>query len=99
MSDVEVRRRIPLPRDLDPDDYRPPHVRAAERARLDEFARTPLDEVATLIRGLTYGEMIELAATMWKSHPEGSAITQDNLPALLHRWSNSRSAAADGDTQ
>jgi hypothetical protein len=34
--------------------------------------------------------MIELADAMWKSQPEGSAITQDNLPALLHRWCKSR---------
>src|ERR1700682_3751567 len=97
MSDVEFRRGIPLPRDLDPDDYRPPHVRAAEREKLEErfFARKPLDEVATLIQGLTYGEMIELAETMWKSQPEGSIITQDNLPALLHRWSKSRPVVAD----
>src|ERR1700682_3445694 len=90
MSDVEFRRRIPLPRDVDPDDYRPPHVRAAEREvpdspamneidtgatvnlrQLEErLARKPLDEIASLVRGLTYGEMIELAATMWKSQPE-----------------------------
>jgi hypothetical protein len=60
----------------------------------ERLARKPLDEIATLIQGLTYGEMIELAQVMWKSHPEGSAITQDNLPALLHRWSKSNSAKA-----
>jgi hypothetical protein len=116
MSDVELRKRIPLPRNLDPDDYRPPHVRAAEREvpdspamneidsgatvnlrQLEErLARKPLDEIASLVRGLTYGEMIELAATMWKSQPEGTAITQDNLPTLLHLWSKSFSAVANG---
>jgi hypothetical protein len=112
MSDVEFRKRIPLPRNLDPDDYRTPHVRADERElpamneidtgatvnlrKLEErLARKPLDEIAALIQGLTYGEMIELAEVMWKSHQEGSAITQDNLPALLHRWSKSRSAAGN----
>ena len=86
-----------MPRDLDPDDYRPPHVRAAEREKLEErfFARKPLDEVATLIQGLTYGEMIELAETMWNVRPEGSAITQDSLPALLYRWSKSDLATAN----
>jgi hypothetical protein len=63
----------------------------------ERLARKPLDEIATLIQGLTYGEMIELAETMWKSQPEGSIITQDNLPALLHRWSKSRPVVADGD--
>ena len=58
----------------------------------ERLARKPLDEIATLIQGLTYGEMIELAQVMWKSQSEGSAVTQENLPALLYRWSKSRSA-------
>jgi hypothetical protein len=62
----------------------------------ERLARKPLDEIASLVRGLTYGEMIELAATMWKSQPEGTAITQDNLPTLLHLWSKSFSAVANG---
>jgi hypothetical protein len=64
---------------------------AVNLRKLEErLTRKPLDEIATLIHGLTYGEMIELADAMWKSQPEGSAITQDNLPALLHRWCKSR---------
>ena len=61
----------------------------------ERLTRKPLDEIASLVRGLTYGEMIELAATMWKSQPEGTAITKDNLPTLLHLWSKSFSAVAD----
>jgi hypothetical protein len=61
----------------------------------ERLARKPLDEIATLIQGLTYGEMIELAETMWNARPEGSAITQDSLPALLHRWSKSDLATAN----
>jgi hypothetical protein len=53
-----------------------------------------LDEVATLIQSLTYGEMMELSETMWKGQPEGSPVTQENLPALLHRWAISRSVTA-----
>jgi hypothetical protein len=56
----------------------------------EELDRQPLDEIAMLVRALTYGEMIELAEGMWKVQPDGSAVTQENLPALLHRWSQSR---------
>jgi hypothetical protein len=61
----------------------------------EQLTRKPLDEIATLVQGLTYGEMIELAETMWKIQPEGSAMTLENLPTMLHRWSKSRSAVAN----
>jgi hypothetical protein len=63
----------------------------------EQLDRQPLDEIAMLVRALTYGEMIELAEGMWKVQPEGSAVTQDNLPALLHRWSQSRTVPAQTD--
>jgi hypothetical protein len=59
----------------------------------EQLTRRPLDQIATLVQGLTYGEMIELAEAVWKSQPEGSAITQDNLSLLMHRWSKSRTAS------
>ena len=59
----------------------------------EQLLRKPLDEMATLIRGLTYGEMIELSEGIWRTQPEGLPITQENLPALLHRWSKTHSAA------
>jgi hypothetical protein len=65
----------------------------------EQLNRNRLDEIAGLVLALTYGEMIEMANAIWETQPEGSAITQDNLPALLHRWSKSRSAVADGDGQ
>jgi hypothetical protein len=61
----------------------------------EQLDRKPLDEIAMLVQALTYGEMIELAEAMWKVQPDGSAVTQENLPALLHRWSKSRSIPAD----
>ena len=61
--------------------------------------RQPLDEIAMLVRALTYGEMIELAEGMWKVQPDGSAVTQENLPALLHRWSQSRTVPAESYPQ
>jgi hypothetical protein len=113
MSDVEIRKRVPLPADL-VDDYRLPQVRAAEREaplrpamtevntetavnlrKLEErLTRKPIDEIATLVQGLTYGEMIELAQAMWKAQPEGSAVTQEYLPVLLDCRSESHSANA-----
>ena len=60
----------------------------------EQLDRQPLDEIAMLVRALTYGEMIELAEGMWKVQPDGAAVTQDNLPALLHRWSQSRTVPA-----
>jgi hypothetical protein len=61
----------------------------------EQLDRQPLDEIAMLVQALTYGEMIELAEGMWKVQPDGSTVTQENLPALLHRWSKSRSLPAD----
>ena len=54
----------------------------------------PLDEIATVIQSLTYGEMIELSEAMWENRPKESAVTLENLPELLHRWSTSHSASA-----
>ncbi len=65
----------------------------------EQLDRKPLDEIAMLVQALTYGEMIELAEAMWKVQPEGTAVTQENLPALLHRWSKSRSLPSDESRQ
>ncbi|HMA69898.1 MAG TPA: hypothetical protein VKP67_00175 [Xanthobacteraceae bacterium] len=54
-----------------------------------ELTRNPLNEIATMVRALTYGEMIELAQAIWKIRPEGEGVNQDSLPMLLHRWSTS----------
>ena len=60
--------------------------------KLPQQLPSPLDEIATLVQSLTYGEMIELAEAMWESRSKGD-VTQGNLPALLHRWSTSHLAA------
>lgn len=65
----------------------------------EQLDRNPLDEIAMLVQALTYGEMIELAEAMWKVQPDGSAVTQENLPALLHRWSKSRSVQVEDARQ
>jgi hypothetical protein len=55
-----------------------------------ELGRRRLDEIADVVRALTYGEMMELAESMWNVRPDGSGLTEDNLPAVLYRWSTSR---------
>jgi len=49
-----------------------------------------LDLIANVLRTLTYGEMLELAESMWKANPERSGLTESELPKVLHRWSTSR---------
>jgi hypothetical protein len=54
----------------------------------DDLNRSRLDEIATLMRALTYGEMMELANALWKIRPEGT-VDQHTLPMMLHLWSTS----------
>lgn len=54
-----------------------------------DLTRDPLGEIASMVRALTYGEMMELAQAIWKIRPEGESVDQDSLPMLLHRWSTS----------
>jgi hypothetical protein len=54
-----------------------------------EFGRDRLNEIATLVRTLTYGEMMELARAIWKIRPEGAEVDQYSLPMMLHLWSTS----------
>ena len=65
-----------------------------QRKAVERLPRRALDEMASLVQALTYGEMVELAEVLWKVQPEGSAVTRENLPELLHRWSTSHSATA-----
>jgi hypothetical protein len=57
----------------------------------DRQRHSRLDEIADALRTLTYGEMLELAESMWKAHSQGSDITESDLPNLFYRWSKSRS--------
>jgi hypothetical protein len=59
----------------------------------EQLSRKLLDGIATVVCGLTYGEMIELSDGICRAQTEGSAITLKTFPALLHRWSKSRFAA------
>jgi len=54
----------------------------------------PLDQIADLVLGLRYDQMIELCDAMWNGRPANSPVAQEGLPLLLHRWAKSRAASA-----
>jgi hypothetical protein len=56
----------------------------------EQPGRRRLDSIAALVTALTYGEMIEMADAIWTMQPDGATLTQETLPALLHRWSKAR---------
>jgi hypothetical protein len=57
------------------------------RVNFEQFG--PLDEIADMTGALTYGEMIDLAAEIWKA-AGGAEITAETFPAIFHRWSQGR---------
>lgn len=86
----DLHRIAPSYDDIETPPVEAPNHHIANLAKLEaDLNRNPLDEIATAIRALTYGEMMELAEAIWKTKPE-SDITQDALPMMLHKWSGSR---------
>jgi hypothetical protein len=85
----------PATEEIEAPTYRPNEMDRTMTVNLrkleEQLNHKPLEEIAVLVHGLTYGEMIELAEAIWKLQPDGVTITQENLPALLHRWSKVRS--------
>jgi hypothetical protein len=71
-----------------PDEYQPPPQPPQER--------DPLDDIAALVRSLTYGKMMELASELWNARGDTageSRINQEHdLPSILHRWAAERNA-------
>jgi hypothetical protein len=58
--------------------------------QLDFTQSDPIDKIAELTRSLTYGDMIDFAAELWKAAGDAD-ISAETLPAILHRWaSNTR---------
>jgi hypothetical protein len=55
-----------------------------------ELGRKRLDEIAGVVRTLTYGEMLQLAESVWNVRAGGAELTEHNLPAVLYRWSTMR---------
>jgi hypothetical protein len=96
-SGIDVDLRDSLANEADMRGHRGSETNVAVNLKLQKVKRRlskPFDEIATLIRGLTYGEMIDLSEALWKNRPNGSAVTLENLPEMLHRWSTSHLAAA-----
>jgi hypothetical protein len=55
--------------------------------RLEQELQTDrLQEIATLVRALTYGEMIELSRQLHRVRPNGGALDENTLPMTLHLW-------------
>jgi hypothetical protein len=55
--------------------------------QLDFTPFDPIDKIAELTRSLTYGDMIDLAAELWKAAGDAE-ISAMTLPAILHRWAS-----------
>jgi hypothetical protein len=47
----------------------------------------PIDKIAELTLSLTYGDMTDLAAELWKAAGD-KEISAKTLPAILHRWAS-----------
>jgi hypothetical protein len=55
----------------------------------DEPESNRLDQLACLVRTLVYGDLMQMAADMWKAKEPTKGnrpITQADLPMMLHRW-------------
>jgi hypothetical protein len=61
-----------------------------DRGQNNEPGHSRLDRIAEELRTLTYGQMLELAESMWKANSQGSEIAESDLPNVLYRWSKSR---------
>jgi hypothetical protein len=55
--------------------------------QMDSKPAAQIDKLAELTRSLTYGEMTDLAAELWKAAGEAE-ITAETLPEILHRWAS-----------
>lgn len=69
----------------DPDPAPPPvdMQKLGKKATLDRIA-----EIKSLIRSLTYGEMMEVVTGFWGQKPpaEEMAVGSADLPGMFHRW-------------
>lgn len=70
-----------VPADEEPADMPPDPEQPAQEAQSNR-----LNEIATIVRALTYGEMMELAAGFWLAKPEGE-MTPEAMAPTLHKWS------------
>ena len=79
----------PWPRDLDKptENDRPQSAEKQSSEVADAPGADRLAEIATLVRLLTFGEMVELAAEIWKA-ADGKEITAETLADILWTWSS-----------
>jgi hypothetical protein len=79
-------RHYPRPPALS--DYEPKQEPTEE----PDMQRNRLNEIASLVRSLTYAEMLELSQALWERRPnEVEPLDDRMLPGVLHKWSESRS--------
>jgi hypothetical protein len=67
-------------------DVDPPPANALNRNRIDE--------IAEIIRGLTYTEMIEFAGGLWRLRGKGK-VNGETLPKILYAWATEMELASD----
>ena len=94
------RFNLPETVDIPADDYAPPWKRTqnvdpepvpdypaspVNHELKGDIARNPIDDLASLMRALTYGEMIELTKAIWKANGD-QPITLERLPGIWHQW-------------
>ena len=79
---IQDMKEMPEPLD-DPFEYLTPSL-GDFRKIAKRSPRSPIDAIAELMRGLTYGEMVELAGEIWAVRDR--EITAENLPQILWDW-------------
>jgi hypothetical protein len=53
-----------------------------------------IDEIAEIIRALTYAEMIKFASALWSLRGQGK-VNGETLPMILHAWTRKMELASD----
>jgi hypothetical protein len=65
-----------------------------DQPRAQVLNRNCSDEIAEIVRDLTYAEMIEFAGGLWSSRGAGK-VNGETLPKLLHAWAKKMELASD----
>lgn len=63
-------------------------------AAADALARNPSEEIAEILRSLTYAEMIELTGGLWRLRGE-AGVNRETLPRMLYAWARQRKLTSD----
>jgi hypothetical protein len=84
----------------------PPPADALDRGRFDEgewpgvdpppanaLTRNYFSEIAEIVRALTYAEMIEFAAELWRRGK--GKVNNETLPGILHAWATKTEVSSD----